>query len=447
MLRRGRLHLAKELRVIVLIHQRATVVSMTQALRTFGRILASHWIALAAWYLGGEVLHQLLVQLAGFVGGHTTLGGLLLLPLAVAARLVSYIAMYLTVRPSLAHSAHPEAGGYQEFLAATLAAILPFSVFYAAWGMLTADQNEFFNIAGGIALADSNYEFDQLGDRGGIISVGLIPVTVLVIALAARILHARYSARLPSWTLIVASYAELLWTFMLFTLVGQWWADVREWIADRAVAAWMQDLGDWFASNIAPVAMLWEGTLWLVGLLSVVLIVPAGWLAIAGVIYGTTFDSTPPVLKRSRAALKGTTAKLVRIFLRRFEDLWAAVSVIWRGGPVLIGAFVLFYALWRLATDAAARGILQLIGGHDSSFWGAYLPLILAGIAALAEPLGVAIVATAYDAVIARPEAGLDSDPSGLDDEPKDAAIAVGDVEMKRTHSVVWHQEDDENIV
>ncbi|MGO2520498.1 MAG: hypothetical protein ACTH8F_10275 [Microbacterium sp.] len=420
---------------------------MTQALRTFGRILASHWIALAAWYLGGEVLHQLFVQLAGFVGGYTTLGGLLLLPLAVAARLVSYIAMYLTIRSSLPNSTHPEAGGYQEFLSATLAAILPFSAFYAAWGMLTADQNEFFNIASGIALAESGYEYDQLGDRGGIVSVGVLPVAVLVIALVARVLHARFSENLPSWTYVVASYAELLWTFMLFTLVGQWWAGVREWIAERAVSAWLQDVGDWFAGNIVPVAMLWEGSLWFFGLLAAVVLVPAGWLAVAGVIYGTTFDSTPPALKRSRAALKGTTAKLTRTLLRRFEDLWAAVSVIWRGGPMLIGAYVLFYALWQLATEAGTRGILQLIGGHDGSFWTAYLPLILVAVAAVSEPVGVAIVATAYDAVIARPEAGLDAEPSGLDAEPSDAVVAIGDVEMKGTHSIVWHQEDDENIV
>jgi hypothetical protein len=56
---------------------------MPQVLRTFGRILAQHWPALIAWYLGGEALHRLLVQLAGFVGGYTTLGGLLLLPITV----------------------------------------------------------------------------------------------------------------------------------------------------------------------------------------------------------------------------------------------------------------------------------------------------------------------------------------------------------------------------
>ncbi|WP_300265412.1 hypothetical protein [Microbacterium sp.] len=420
---------------------------MTQALRTFGRILASHWIALAAWYLGGEALHQVLVQVAGFVGGYTSLGGLLLLPLAVAARLVSYIAMYLTVRSALAHAAHPAGGGAREFLAATLAAILPFSAFYAAWGMLAADQNEFFNIAAGIALAETNYEYGALGDRGGLISVGVLPVAVLVIALALRTLHARYSERLPAWTFVVAAYTELLWTFMLFTLVGQWWADVREWLAGRAVTAWLNDIGDWFAGNIVPVAFVWEGALWLVGLLAAVIVVPAGWLAVAGVIYGTTFDTTPPALRRSRAALTGTTAKLVRVLLRRFEDLWAAVSVIWRGGPLLIGAFVLAYALWQLATQAGTRGLLELIGGHDSSFWSAYLPMILVAVAAVAEPVGVAVVATAYDAVIARPEAGLDTEPSGLDDEADHAVVEIGDGEGERAGRVIRQEEDSEDVV
>lgn len=432
---------------------------MVQALRTFGRILASHGIALAAWYLGGEVLHQLLVQLAGFVGGYTTLGGLLLLPLAVAARLVAYIGMYLTVRSSLPSAGEPDAGGYREYLGVTLASILPFSVFYAAWGMLTADQNEFFNIASSIAFAETNYEQDHLVDRGGMISVGVLPVAVLVIALAIRILHARFSMKLPMWTFTAAAYAELLWTFMLFTLVAQWWTGVREWIGERAVTGWLQGIGDWFAANFAPVAVVWEGWLWLIGMLVAVLIVPAAWLAVAGVIYGTTFDSTPPSLLRGRAALRGTAATLSRTFLRRFEDLWAAVSVIWRAGPMILGSFVLTYALWGLATEGGTRGILQLIGGHESPFWSAYLPLILIGVAAIAEPLRVAIVATAFDAVIARPEAGLDAEPqeieseatemeqSGLDGEADDLVIASRDVQMKGTHRIDWNNIGDEDVV
>lgn len=419
---------------------------MVQALRTFGRVLVRHWPALIAWYLGGAVLHRLLVQLAGFVGGHTTLGGLLLLPLAVAATLVAYVAMYLTVRPSLPHVARSTASGIREFGGAILGSILPFFAFYSAWGMLNADLTEFANIASAIAISNAGFDFDQIGDRGGLVSVGVLPVGVLAIALAARLLLSKYADRLPLWTSALAAYAEVLWTFMLFTLVGQWWADVQEWLAGSVGMSWLQGIGDWFGMNIAPVAVLWEGILWLIGVLAAVLLVPAAWLAVAGVIYGTTFDSAPSAVHRRLAALRGTAATLSRTLLQRFESLWAAVAVIWRGGPVLFGALVLVYALWVLAERFGTRGVLQLIGGHETWFWSAFLPLVTVGIAAIAEPLRVAIVATAYDAIIERPEAGLATVPSGLDGESGDV-VAAGDVEQERADGILRDEEDGKDLV
>jgi hypothetical protein len=411
---------------------------MPQLIRTFGRIVARHGVVLVAWYLGGEALHELLVQLAGFVGGHTTLGGLLLLPLAVAARLASYVAMYLSVRPALPHIAAPEHGGPREFGAAILPAILPFFAFYAAWGMLTADQIEFMNIAARIALEEVALDATQLGDRGGLITAGVLPITVLVVALAARFAFSRFSGRLPTWTLILATYAEVLWTFMLFTLVGQWWGDALDWAATTAGAQWFDGIGDWFAANIAVVAVVWEAGTWAFGILIAAVIVPAAWLLVAGVIYGTTFESAVPRMLRTATESRGSAAILARTLTRRFEDLWAAMAVIWRSGPVLFGGYALAYCLWALAEQVGTRGVLQAIGGHDTDFWAAYLPLILVGVAAIAEPLRVAIVATAYDGVIARPGSGLEPrEPGGhvlseLDGEADDAAILVGDVEPER---------------
>ncbi|MGF6822262.1 hypothetical protein M2317_001166 [Microbacterium sp. ZKA21] len=411
---------------------------MPQLIRTFGRIVARHGVVLVAWYLGGEALHELLVQLAGFVGGHTTLGGLLLLPLAVAARLASYVAMYLSVRPALPHIAAPEHSGPREFGAAILPAILPFFAFYAAWGMLTADQIEFMNIAARIALEEVALDATQLGDRGGLITAGVLPITVLVVALAARFAFSRFSGRLPTWTLILATYAEVLWTFMLFTLVGQWWGDALDWATTTAGAQWFDGIGDWFAANIAVVAVVWEAGTWAFGILIAAVIVPAAWLLVAGVIYGTTFESAVPRMLRTATESRGSAAILARTLTRRFEDLWAAMAVIWRSGPVLFGGYALAYCLWALAEQVGTRGVLQAIGGHDTDFWAAYLPLILVGVAAIAEPLRVAIVATAYDSVIARPGSGLEPrEPGGhvlseLDGEADDAAILIGDVEPER---------------
>lgn len=429
---------------------------MPQPLRTFGRILARHWPALIAWYLGGEAVHQLLLQLAGFVGGHTTLGGLLLLPLAVAAKLVAYVAMHLTVRRSLPHVAAPATEGYREFGRVVLVSILPFFAFYSAWGMLNTDLYEFFNIASSIAFYDANFDAEQLGDRGGLVSVGVLPITVLVIALAARLAFSKYSARLPSWTLALAAYAEVLWTFMLFTLVVQWWGDTRQWLDGTAGMGWLQGIGDWFALNIAPIAALWEGILWLFGVFAAVLLVPAAWLAVAGVIYGTTFSSAPAPVERGLAALRGTAATLSRTMLQRFESLWAAVAVVWRGGPVIFGAAVLAYALWAFAERLGTQALLRTVGGHETWFWSAFLPLLTIAVAAVAEPLRVAIVATAYDAVIARPEAGLDSretvggadaDESLRDGESGHITGFAGNVEVEGPDRIVRDEEDRKDLV
>jgi hypothetical protein len=413
---------------------------MIPAVRTFGRLLARHGVALAAWYLAGEAVHEVLVQLAGFVGGLTTLGGLLLLPLAVAARLVSYVAMYLTVQRSLPHSASGHRPGYRQFAQTTLVAILPFFAFYAAWGMLDVDIKAFFNIASSIALRDAGYDAAQLGDRGGLVAVGVLPVAVLVIALVVRVLLARIGGRLPSWTLALAAYAEVVWTFMLFTLVGQWWANAKEWIADRAGVAWVEGIGDWFGANVLPVATLWETVLWLVGLVVAAVVVPAAWLTVAGVIYGTTFDATPAVLGRLEQAPRGAVSNLVRSLALRLEGLWAALALIWRGGPVVFGCTALAYAVWSWVEQVGSRGLLQLVGAHDTAFWSAFLPLLLVAVAAVAEPLRVAIVATAFDTVVGRPEARMGTRESGFDAEARDL-VGAGDVERERPLGIIGEQE------
>lgn len=419
---------------------------MPSALRTFGRILARHGVALMAWYLGGEAVHRLLIEVAGVVGGHTTLGGLLLLPLAVAARLVSYVAMYLTVRPPLPHSRREDAGGVREFASATLAAILPFFAFYTAWGLLDADQLEFFRIASPIALAESGYEFDQLGDRGGLIAVGVLPVTVLAIALIARLLLTRFAARLPRWTIVLAAYTEVVWTFMLFTLVARWWSGMLVWLSEREAVSWLEGFGGWFTVNLELVAAVWEAGTWLVGILVATLLVPAAWLTVAGVIFGTTFDSTPSFSRWGGGAVRGAAMGVARTLIMRLEGLWAAVTVIWRGGPLLFGAFALAYAAWGLSEQWATRGTLALIGGHEPWFWAGVFPLVTVAVAAFAEPLRVAIVATAYDEVLGRPQAGLDTRPSGVDVEAGDLGAAP-DVEVERTLDVGGQQEDEQDAV
>lgn len=380
--------------------RRPLAARVPAVVRVFFTILGRHGITLMAWYLGGDAVHRALLQLAGFVGSYTTLGGLLILPLAVGARLVAYVAMYLTVRPALRMPGSAEPG-LRSFVRAVAVAILPFTIFYTAWGLLESDQTAFVRIAMSNALAETGYGVDidiALGDRGGFLPVGVVPLTILIVAFVIRSVLSHFQSRLPVGVAALGAYAELVWVFMFFTMVAQWLAQLMAWLSTRAGVVWLVELGDAFAISVPPVAMAWEGIIQFVGLAMAALVVPGAWLAIAAVIYGAQFEAVS-IRVPDRY---GRFIALMRPFARRVEDLRAAVSAIWRGGPLIFGAFALTYALWALAEVAVTRGVAAIIGAHEADFWQAVWPFVLVGVAAIAEPIRVAIVATACDAVLAR---------------------------------------------
>jgi hypothetical protein len=174
-------------------------------------------------------------------------------------------------------------------------------------------------------------------------------------------------------------------------------------------------------------------------------VVPAAWLTVAGVISGASFDATPAVLRRMEGARRGSVTHLAHTVAVRFENLWAAVALVWRGGPLVFGGTVLAYALWSAADQFGTRGLLWVLGGHEAAFWAGWLPLVLALVAAVFEPLRVALIATAFDTVIGRPDArmGTAAAESTASERDVEAGDAVGarHVEQERTLRVVGQQE------
>src|SRR6478735_2581941 len=112
---------------------------MLDTLQTAGRILAGTWPRLLAWYLAGWLARYLIIELAGTIGVNSTLGAFLVLPLAALARLVSFIAMFLTMRDAMPNYSSLTGAQRPQFMSSVLAAILPFFLFYAAWGFLKDD--------------------------------------------------------------------------------------------------------------------------------------------------------------------------------------------------------------------------------------------------------------------------------------------------------------------
>lgn len=386
-----------------------------------GRMMLARWPILLSVFLAGWLAHYLLIQLAGFVGAYTGIGGFLVLPLAVIASLLSYVAMFLVLRP--------EMPGYQALLAAgedavdrtrreerrafvdiTLAAILPFFLFYAAWQLLKDDVQDYADIALGI---NQGRIFDGESTEGSVTDVefGWVSISIIVVAYAGRYLLKRHSERLPRWTALVAVYLEAVWIYF-FLFFAQNWLDVaRTWIAGRQASVWLADAREWLGETVAPVAWLWDGIGWVINEVGAIVLLPLAWLTLAGVVLGralaraklglTLRDRRIDRARERFAALPAPVARRLRDigsdFVARWKPLTDALVLMWRAGPIQLGLYVLGSTVLVAAVEWSTRAVAVLIGPRDLTFWFAWDELIGFAVMLLWEPLRIALIAAAYD--------------------------------------------------
>ncbi|MET0297596.1 MAG: hypothetical protein ABW024_09355 [Microbacterium sp.] len=395
---------------------------MIEVLRTTGRALRMHWPVLLAWQVAGTLGWYVSIELAGYVGAVSAIAGSLLLPIGILCRLIPFVAMLLVVRDemralqSLAPVPAQGAARRTAFLDALLAGILPFFAFYAAWGYLEEDTSAYFR-----RVLETNFGFAAqeitgaaaVGDgQAGSLGFGPLSIALVVVAFTARWLLGRYRSRLPKIAGLLAAYLEALWVFLTLFLIRDALDLLGGWVADRQAMVWLADVREAIAQGFAPLAFVWEGVEWLLGEAGGLILLPVAWLAIAGVVYGQAV--APERLKIRVAMLDGVRERYRSVPARvraRLSDLWASITgrfrpigaalvLMWRAGPVLIGGYVLLYtvliAVERLLFLAATR----LVGPHDLAFWFTNMELVTVAVPFLVEPLRVALVAGAYDAVI-----------------------------------------------
>lgn len=412
---------------------------MIAVLRLAGRLLWRHWPALLALYLAGTLGRYLAIQVAGFVGAYSAIGGALLFPLAILARLVALVAMLLVLRDgmvalgAIAPVPVDRAGRRRAFLDALMAGILPFVAFYAAWGYLKEDAAAYFarllEVNTGLIADEIFGGQERAGDAAvGELSLGPITIAIIVAAFAGRWLWKRYRARLPRALAVAAVYLEILWIYLSVTLIADALGIVTGWVQTRQGIVWLADVRAWVADQLVPIAWIWDGVEWLLGEVGGIVLLPIAWLTIAGVIYGQAVAPQSAqlggeVYSRARARLDTLPGRLrARLkdiwsdLIARFQPIGRAILLMWRAGPVLIGSYVLLFTV-LLALDAALElGISRVVGPNElASFWMVNAPLIFLAVPLVIEPLRVVLVASAYDAVIARlaPAAAGDGAPAG----------------------------------
>lgn len=422
-------------------------------LRATGRVLRMRWPGLLAWYLAGTIVHYWVIQLAGVVGAYTSTGGLLILPIAVLARLISMVGMLLMVRDGLrslqAVAPLPEspADRRRSFLTALLASILPFFAVYYAQKMLTDDVRLY-----GLRALQKNSEeigatlgtdrtFDP-GDNILDLSFGVWTVLIIVVAFAVRWAWGRWSDRLPRLLAVVAVYAEIVWVFFSVILLQNLTGAVSDWVDSRAAMAWLGAARATLAGWFPPIVWLGDALGGLISQAGPVLLAPLAWLTVAGVVYGQAIVAEKLQIRhRLVTQLRERVAHVPNPVVRRLRDLgtdlgsrflpiWRAILLMWRAGPVVIASYALLYTIVIVAETWLRFGLTRAIGPHDTDlFWGVFGTAIFLLPPLIIEPIRMALVAGAYDTtfgVLRRAQdARTDPDAPATAEEADVAAITA----------------------
>ncbi len=387
-------------------------------LSTAARALARSWPALLAWFLAGWTARLLLLRLAAAIGNDLPLLGQLILPLAVIARLASYVAMFLVLRGALPNvaDADPAAGARRRFAArwgdAISSAILPFFVIYAAWGMVAEDSRDY-----AAAALDQTDFWNGQTSRALDVDLDVWSLGTVVVAFAARWLLQRFRSRLPGWTAAVAAYLEAVWVLVALLVLRTLLAGVPQWFATRrmfaplvdAVAGW-RDGNGWFR-------WLGDAASWLMTQLGDVVFQPLAWVALAAVVYagGQLRRSAAPGARAARARatvaarwnrmprwLRAALTSVTGGFQERWLPIASSIRLIWSAGVLTLAGFLLGYAVVHAAGEWLAAGLLRALGPHKFGFWQAVDDPVNLLVVALVVPVQLALVGAAYDTALRR---------------------------------------------
>jgi hypothetical protein len=395
-------------------------------LTTAGRVLLRHWPALLAWYLAGILVHYVITEAAGFVGASSATLGFLVLPIAILARLVSLVAMFLVLRDGLRNLQEvaplPESAADRRrtFLTALLAGILPFFAVYWAQGLLGEDVRAYSSRA--LEVRSSIIAVSTLNGEGPVsaddtvlnLPVNAWTIAIIVLAFAGRWAWSKWSARLATWLSPVAVYFEVVWVFFSVMVLGDLIDSIKRWVDSRAAMVFLDSVREQVLDAVAPLRWLWEAVGWVLAEAGPVLLAPLAWLTIAGVVFGQAIVAEKlrvenQLISRFREHTKVIPNPLVRRLRdlgdelgNRFRPIGRALLLMWRAGPLLVASYALVYVVVKALESYLAFGITRLIGPHEFIFWSIVTPLVSLIPVLLIEPLRIAVISGAYDATLGR---------------------------------------------
>jgi hypothetical protein len=377
-------------------------------LHTAFRVLARCWPALLTWFLVGWAVRALIIRGGGYLLNVDENFGLLVLPLAILGMLAAYVGMFLSVRRELHHLDRADDVERGEVAVrparlwrdSLLAAILPFFLLYVAWNLTRDDLVDLYFAA----TLQENFGSGSFAE-----SITPASLTILAVAFAVRWLLGRFSARLPRWTNLLASYFEAVWVLVALLTVRQLLGILGGWLSTRRMFAWavdawadLRDSVPWFGVGDQVLGWLWSQLGTVIGL-------PLAWLAFAAIVYFGTIprSATPSASSRVRAVserwarlpvwLRTIATAVSSGILDRWRPVALAGRLIWRSGPIAIGTYLLAFAVLTTGGEWLRVGVYRLLGPHSTAWWFGASDVVGFAASAVVAVLQVALVAAAFD--------------------------------------------------
>ena len=390
---------------------------------------------LAALYLLGLLGRRAAIELAAWVGCDNDLWASLIMPLAGLARLASFVAMFLVLRPAIpALSALPRRSSRQIDVFANI--IVPFFAIYLAWKLFAEDWLAFESAALTYRIAESMASPEPTELHPETLPGGTVTAVLIFAALIVRYVLARFKDDLPGWIAPIRVYVDALWVFVGLSFAASrsitLFVNPGQWISQRRIVAWFNETRAELFSHFQPLETAWDVAMAVLRTVFGGATIPLLWLAVAGIIYGVSmpdwrgvarrlggeradkaFDRAAPTEKRLRArwsripsSLRDKTGDWARSKLGNFSTIADSARLILHGGILALSLYVLAYlglawldmtgAFYRPEVRAGYlfRGVASLFGPHPQAFWDAMRPTLVLISNLLIEPLRVCLIAS-----------------------------------------------------
>src|SRR5690349_9364299 len=220
---------------------------------------------LVACYLLGYLGRIGAIEWAAWAGHDNYLWASLIMPLAGMARLGSYVAMFMVIRPGIPVLAGlPPRSVRQIDLFATV--IVPFFAIYLAWQMFREDWLSFVYRAGDYQLDEALTSDAPTELEPNMLPVSAVTIAVIVVALVARLVLGRLKDRAPAWLLPIRVYLDALWVFLVLTVSASHGLTVlinpSAWLSERRIIVWFNHTRESVFSHFTLLDVVWDGAVW-----------------------------------------------------------------------------------------------------------------------------------------------------------------------------------------